>query len=171
MRPYGEDTIAVTFVLEAFGVVTIESVALTVIGVVGAAWAVATDLRSARITNLNVVAIACACLLVRFASGGIGSVVWGALGGCVAAIFGALAYRSSRLGGGDVKFVAALGSVVGPVATLYFLACAMALAPITAILVASYLDRQISITRRTKAPLAPAISIAAGIGAAIAPSL
>jgi Flp pilus assembly protein protease CpaA len=110
------------------------------VGAGGAAWATATDVRSARISNRTVGAIALIGLLLRATSGGLASVTWGALGGCVAAILAMAPYRPARISGGDVKLLTAFA---------------------------------VENERRTvtATPLAPAISLAAATGAAIAATI
>jgi Flp pilus assembly protein protease CpaA len=139
------------------------------VGAGGAAWATATDVRSARISNRTVGAIALIGLLLRATSGGLASVTWGALGGCVAAILAMAPYRTARISGGDVKLLTAFAVLIGPIATVYMAAVAVALAAVSSRL----LGRRVENERRTvtATPLAPAISLAAATGAAIAATI
>ena len=138
---------------------------LTAIGLLGALWAVISDIKRGRITNRNVGTIAVLGLAARLAGGGWASVWWGLLGAFVCSAAVALPYRWARLGGGDAKLVVALGSLIGPVASVYMVAFAMALGALHA------LQALRSQSHRSTAPvairLAPAICFAAAVGAVV----
>jgi Flp pilus assembly protein protease CpaA len=87
----------------------------------------------------------------------------------VAAILAMAPYRTARISGGDVKLLTAFAVLIGPIATVYMAAVAVALAAVSSRL----LGRRVENERRTvtATPLAPAISLAAATGAAIAATI
>jgi prepilin peptidase CpaA len=144
-------------------------VVLITIGAVGALWAVVSDVRFSRISNRNVGAVASLGLIARLVDCGWASVVWGGLGGCLAAVAVVMPYRAAWIGGGDAKLAIALALLIGPVAAVYMLAFALALASLQALVTKS---RSATTERGAVAVrLAPAICVGAAIGAAVGATL
>ena len=146
--------------------VSLYAAALVAIGAGGSAWATLTDVRSRRITNANVATMTLLGLVVRHVDGGWASTVWGLTAVALSGVACVVPYRKAIIGGGDVKLLASLSVLIGPVATIYMLPVATALGAVIALALARH-----GVTPRGVAaaiPLAPVIGTAAAIGSACA---
>lgn len=86
---------------------------------VGAAFV--SDIRSMRIPNVLTVSFFAAGMVVHLYTGGLDGVVYALLGGLAGLVPLIVIYSLKGIGAGDVKFFAALGTIVGAVNVLHVL--------------------------------------------------